>query len=78
MSLKTEHFTTPIKMVLYGIIVSLTWKFDETSKLKLKMSFTYKFEPDWVFDLERCTDRLLQYKSSTSGEITLVACRMVE
>ncbi len=34
------------------------------------MSFTDKFEPDWFFDLERCTDRLLQYKSSTSGEIT--------
>lgn len=57
---------------------NFTWKFDETSKLKLKISFTDKFEPDWVFDLERCTDRLLQYKSDKTGEITIVACRMAE
>lgn len=57
---------------------NFTWKFDDVDRLKFTMSFIDKFEPDWVFDLERCTDKLLQYKSSKSGEITLVACRMTE
>jgi hypothetical protein len=57
---------------------NFTWKFDDVDRLRLTMSFIDKFEPEWVFDLERCTDKLLQYKSSKTGEITLVACRMME